>query len=94
MEEFEIARQQHKTIIPIAYPGMVSSSIWNMVKQSITEYPSGKAKLIVLLLTIRLINSQKLLFRFWIPSYPPNTDLQVYIYNFPKAIILYSQLAN
>ena len=45
MEEFEIARQQHKTIIPIAYPGMVSSSIWNMVKQSITEYPYLEGKI-------------------------------------------------
>lgn len=39
MEEFEIACQQHKVVIPIAYPGMVSEEIWNRVKDNITLYP-------------------------------------------------------
>ena len=39
MEEFEIARAMHKTIIPIAYPGMVSEQIWNIAKQNLTEFP-------------------------------------------------------
>lgn len=39
LEEFNIAKKQHKTIIPIAYPGMVSEEIWNEVKQNITKYP-------------------------------------------------------
>ena len=39
MEEFEIARKQHKAIIPIAYPGMVSEEIWKIVKSEITKYP-------------------------------------------------------
>ena len=38
-EEFEIAKKQHKTIIPIAFPGMVSEVIWNEVKSNITKYP-------------------------------------------------------
>lgn len=38
-EEFEIAKKQHKTIIPIASPGMVSEVIWNEVKSNITKYP-------------------------------------------------------
>ncbi len=49
MEEFEIARDQHKTIIPIAYPGMVSEIIWRQVKQNLTQYPylEGKIDLLV-----------------------------------------------
>ena len=39
LEEFEIARKQHKTIIPIAYPCMISEEIWKKVKCNITEYP-------------------------------------------------------
>lgn len=39
MEEFEIACEQHKTIIPIAYPGMVSEIIWEKVKGELTRYP-------------------------------------------------------
>lgn len=39
LEEFEIAKKQHKTIIPIAYPGMVSETIWKEVKRNITKYP-------------------------------------------------------
>lgn len=39
LEEFEIAKKQHKTIIPIAYPGMVSETIWREVKSNITRYP-------------------------------------------------------
>lgn len=39
MEEFVIAREQHKTIIPIRYPGYVSEAIWNSVRANITEFP-------------------------------------------------------
>lgn len=39
MEEFEIACSQHKTIIPIAYPGMISEQIWRKVKCNLTQYP-------------------------------------------------------
>lgn len=39
LEEFEIACKQHKTIIPIAYPGMISERIWNLVKANLTKYP-------------------------------------------------------
>lgn len=45
MEEFNIARKLHKTIIPIAYPNMVSSTIWNIVKKNITEYPYLEGKI-------------------------------------------------
>lgn len=38
-EEFLIAKQQHKTIIPIAYPNMVSEKIWIEVKSHLTQYP-------------------------------------------------------
>lgn len=48
MEEFKIAKQQYKTIIPIAYPNMLSDSIWDIVKQNLTEYPylEGKIELL------------------------------------------------
>ena len=39
LEEFDIACQQHKTIIPIAYPGKISELIWKQVKSNITQYP-------------------------------------------------------
>lgn len=39
LEEFEIACNQHKTIIPISYPGMVSEEIWKRVKCTLTRYP-------------------------------------------------------
>lgn len=39
LEEFEIACQQHKVIIPIAYPGMISEEIWKKVKCNLTQYP-------------------------------------------------------
>lgn len=39
MEEFAIAREQHKTIIPILYPGYVSETIWNIVRINLTEFP-------------------------------------------------------
>lgn len=39
MEEFEIAYKQHKTIIPISYPGMISEVIWKRVKNNLTRYP-------------------------------------------------------
>lgn len=45
LEEFEIACSQHKTIIPISYPGMVSEEIWNRVKNNITQYPYLEGKI-------------------------------------------------
>lgn len=39
LEEFEIACTQHKTIIPIAYPQMISEVLWQKVKNSITQFP-------------------------------------------------------
>lgn len=39
LEEFEIACSQHKTIIPISYPGMVSEEIWKNAKCMLTQYP-------------------------------------------------------
>ncbi len=33
-EEFQIAHEQHKVIIPILYPGMISEKIWNIVKKT------------------------------------------------------------
>ena len=45
MEEFEIACEQHKTIIPIAYPGMVSEIIWEKVKGELTRYPYLEGKI-------------------------------------------------
>lgn len=39
LEEFEIACKQHKIVIPIAYPGMISEEIWTNVKNRITQYP-------------------------------------------------------
>lgn len=38
-EEFRIAQEAHKTIIPISYPGMISEKIWKTVNMNITEYP-------------------------------------------------------
>lgn len=45
MEEFEIACQQHKTIIPVSYPGMVSETIWQQVSQNLTQYPYLEGKI-------------------------------------------------
>lgn len=39
LEEFEIACKQHKIVIPIAYPSMISEEIWKKVKYNITQYP-------------------------------------------------------
>lgn len=39
LEEFQIAVDKHKIVIPIAYPGMVSEQIWKKVTSNITEYP-------------------------------------------------------
>ena len=39
LEEFEIACKQHKNIIPIAYPGMISRELWIKVNENITSYP-------------------------------------------------------
>lgn len=38
-EEFQIAIAQHKIVIPIAYPGLVSEEIWEKLKKNITAYP-------------------------------------------------------
>ncbi len=38
-EEFEIALNSQRTIIPIAYPGMRSELIWNEMKNNLTKYP-------------------------------------------------------
>lgn len=38
-EEFQIAIMQHKNVIPIAYPGLVSEEIWKTLKKNITAYP-------------------------------------------------------
>lgn len=38
-EEFEISLNNHKTIIPISYPGMRSELIWNEVKSNLTKHP-------------------------------------------------------
>lgn len=38
-EEFQIAKKLHKTIIPIAYPCMVSEEIWKEVRNNLTRYP-------------------------------------------------------
>lgn len=48
LEEFEIACKNHKTIIPISYPGMVSETIWRKVRYNITQYPylEGKIELL------------------------------------------------
>lgn len=45
LEEFEIAKKQHKAIIPIAYPSMISEQIWKDVKSHITQYPYLEGKL-------------------------------------------------
>lgn len=45
VEEFEIACQQHKTIIPVAYPGMVSEYIWQLVRQNLTHFPYLEGKI-------------------------------------------------
>ncbi len=45
IEEFEIACQQHKVVIPIAYPGMVSESIWKYISENITQYPYLEGKM-------------------------------------------------
>ena len=39
LEEFEIACKQHKIVIPIAYPSMMSEEIWKKIKGNITQYP-------------------------------------------------------
>lgn len=44
-EEFQIAYQQHKTIIPISYPGMISEEIWKNIKENMTEFPYLEGKL-------------------------------------------------
>ena len=43
-EEFDISLKYHKTIIPIAYPGMRSELIWNRMKSNLTEYPVQNLK--------------------------------------------------
>ncbi len=39
LEEFEIACEQSKIVIPISYPGMASEEIWATVKKYITRFP-------------------------------------------------------
>lgn len=39
IEEFEIAKEQSKTLIPIAYSGMVSEILWKKTKSEITGFP-------------------------------------------------------
>lgn len=38
-EEYQIACEQHKVVIPIAYPGMVSEIIWKTTIENITGFP-------------------------------------------------------
>lgn len=38
-EEFQIAIMQHKIVIPIAYPNLISEDIWKELKNNITAYP-------------------------------------------------------
>lgn len=45
LEEFEIACNQHKTVIPIAYSGMISEKIWEKVKCNLTQYPYLEGKI-------------------------------------------------
>ena len=54
LEEFEIARQQHKLIIPISYPGTVSEYIWQCAKNNITQYPYLEGKIEMLTSTCPL----------------------------------------
>lgn len=61
MEEFEIARQKHKIIIPIAYPGMVSEVIWKQVKENITQYPYLEGKIDMLTCNYSLEELSKLI---------------------------------
>ena len=44
-EEFEIASEQHKVIIPISCHGMISEAIWNRVKSNLTQYPYLEGKI-------------------------------------------------
>jgi hypothetical protein len=45
LEEFEIALEQRKTIIPISYPDMMSDVIWQRVKDNLTQYPYLEGKM-------------------------------------------------
>ncbi len=38
-DEFRIACELHKIVIPIAYEGMISQEIWNKIKDDLTCYP-------------------------------------------------------
>jgi hypothetical protein len=44
-EEFEIACQQHKIIIPISYPAAISEEIWKKVNSDMTRYPYLEGKM-------------------------------------------------
>lgn len=48
LEEFKIACKQHKTIIPISYPGMISEVIWKEVKCNISHFPYLEDKIDIL----------------------------------------------
>lgn len=45
LEEFEIACKQHKVVIPIAYPNMISEKIWQEVKSNLTRFPYLEGKI-------------------------------------------------
>lgn len=45
LEEFDIARELNKVVIPISYSGMVSEQIWNKIKENITQFPYLENKL-------------------------------------------------
>lgn len=61
LEEFEIALKQHKTIIPIAYPGMISEEIWNIVRNNLTQYPYLEGKIDRLTSIEKVSNVSKLI---------------------------------
>ena len=60
-EEFEIACQQHKTIIPISYPGTISEEIWKKVNSNITFYPYLEGKMQHLISTISTDETTKVI---------------------------------
>ena len=60
-EEFEIACQQHKTIIPISYPDTISEEIWKKVNSNITFYPYLEGKMEHLISTISTDETTKVI---------------------------------
>lgn len=59
MEEYDIAYNQHKTIIPISYPGMISEILWNRMRDNITQFPylEGKIDKLIASQPVDLISS-------------------------------------